>query len=140
MNFIEKISYDERQKKKLQKYLSKKKKYSNMDKDELEMNYITILSKYEHRKTVLAVFVCTIFVSIVTDVWKIFFEIIGKLLYFMYNNTGTFDIKTAFILMLVIASAIFISLFAVMIGFINDLKSTRQEKIFIERIISKHND
>lgn len=140
-NFVNRFTYKERRHRKLQQYLLKKQQYCNMSKDELEMRYIAVLSKFEHKKLILLTIMSTIFISILSDVWKYFFNMIGGLMSYMYNSIGENElVQTTILVTIVLGITVMGVMLVILIIFFHDIKTITEEKIFLERLINNHND
>lgn len=137
MHWTEKISHREREKRKLKLYQIKKEKYINMSADELEMNYIQILSRYENKKITLLAVMSTIFISILSNVWKYFFKMIKELMVYISKNTGNAEpAKMAILLTATLAAVLLCIMIIIIISFLYSMRSITEEKIIIERIVN----
>lgn len=137
MHWTEKISHRERQKRKLKLYQIKKEKYINMSADELEMNYIQILSRYENKKITLLAVMSTIFISILSNVWKYFFKMIKEIMVYISKNTGNVEpAKMAILLTATLAAVLLCIMIIIIISFLYSMRSITEEKIIIERIVN----
>lgn len=147
-DYINNLSYNEREKRKLKQYREKILKYTAMDDDELEMNYINIRAAYEHRKNVLAAILGTLLISIIMDTWKYFFEAIHDIIVLMYARSGNEEAMAKLALMLtsIIAIAVFIILLLIVLDLFHKMKAVISERIFIENFMrrkdgeSEHDD
>lgn len=141
-DYIQMLSLNERDKKHLYEFLKKKEKYESMDKDELEMHYIKICTRYEHKKIILLTLMSTIFISMLSNTWKYFFSMIEKLIIYMYSGYGNSEIPTEIILSLTIifSLVIFGVIAGIIIDFFHSMKIATEDKLFLERLINKSND
>lgn len=137
MHWIEKISYREREKRKLKLYQIKREKYINISADELEMNYIQILSRYENKKITLLAVMSTIFISILSNVWKYFFQMIKELMVYICKNAGNAEpAKTAILVTVALAAVLLCIMIIIIISFLYNMRIITEEKIIIERIVN----
>lgn len=108
-----------------------------MSADELEMNYIQILSRYENKKITLLAVMSTIFVSILSNVWKYFFKMIKELMVYISKNTGNAEpAKMAILLTATLAAVLLCIMIIIIMSFLYSMRSITEEKIIIERIVN----
>lgn len=75
-SFVMRLSHQERRKAKLATFRRELERYRNMEPDELHFEYISVKSEYEHQKMVLTVFIVSIAIALLMNIW-------GKFLSFM---------------------------------------------------------
>lgn len=136
---IEGLTYSEREKRKVKKYTEKVQRYMNMTSDELEMNYIEILTTYEHRKSILLTILGAILLSIIMDMWKYFFKVVNNLVLIIYENTGDAEAtaKASLMATCTISVAIFIIIVFIVLDLLRGMKKAISEKIFIENFMQQ---
>lgn len=82
---LEYYSHSQRRQRKLEAFERECKRLRKMDDSELEFEYITTKTEYEHNKNVFSLIVLTLLLSILANVWSKFFEFAGKTM--EYSNT-----------------------------------------------------
>ena len=78
--YLQKYSYSARRKRDLVQFHDRIQELKNMDKEELDFEYINVKTEYEHQKNMFSLFVITMLVSILTNMWKAFFDFMRKAL------------------------------------------------------------
>lgn len=78
--YLQKYSYSARRKRDLVQFHDRIQELKNMDKEELDFEYINVKTEYEHQKNMFSLFVITMLVSILTNTWKAFFDFMRKAL------------------------------------------------------------
>jgi len=63
-----------------------------MEADELDLEYINTITKYEHKKGIVSIFMISILVATLMNVWKYFFFIIEKIISYLASSNGDTDI------------------------------------------------
>ena len=74
INFLNLFLYDENRRKEFEKFNSQMDIYKNMPPDELKFEYILLNAKYEKTKSELTLFLLTIALSVLMNVWDKFFS------------------------------------------------------------------
>lgn len=142
LDFINTLSYAEREKKKVQKYNEKVHRYTMMSDAELEMNYINISARYEHRKMVLLTVIGTLVISIIMDMWKYFFKMVRGLIILLYDSNGDTEAiaRLSLIVTLIIAVTVFVIILLVVLDLFKGMKTAITEKLFIDNYMKKRNN
>lgn len=83
--YIMKLSLQERVKREKKQSLKIIEYYRKMSNIDLKLEYIKIKSKYEYKKNILGLFLVTLIIAIISDVWKSFFSFIQMAI--SYNST-----------------------------------------------------
>ena len=78
--YIISLSFKEKRKRELSKYRKRISEIKKMDADELDFEYISLKSKYEHKRNILTLFIISIVLAVLMNVWNSFFEFIEKVL------------------------------------------------------------
>ena len=134
--FIKSISFAERNKRKVAQYKEKVQMYMDMDTEEFDMNYINVLSNYEHKKMVLVAIVGALIISIITDIWKHFFDVVEQLVVLLYADSASAEeiAKVSLPITLVVAFLVFFLLAVIILDLSNGMKKLIAEKIFFENL------
>ena len=134
-----KFSYHEKRKQKLEKFRKEVKTLNDMDMEELEFEYINLKSKYEHKKSILTLFLLTIALTILMDIWKKFFSFIEMAL--KYTQTVEIDtieiIKLSFAVSILVAIAITILILYFLNILLTDISEMKRKLMIIESVMEK---
>ncbi|MGN0495522.1 MAG: hypothetical protein ACI4GW_04790 [Lachnospiraceae bacterium] len=130
---IEYYSHSQRRKRKLEAFEQECKRLRRMDDSELEFEYITTKTEYEHNKNVFSLIVLTLLLSILVNVWSKFFEFANKVI--DYSNTLVDDkVESAkIILFITIGIALFIS-FIILFCLYTRLTELRNQKMYMTMV------
>lgn len=77
------LSFQERKKKELDRYIKEMKRLENSSSAALHLEYIDTKATYEHKKNILGIFSISLIISILMGVWRGLFSVIGKAIYHM---------------------------------------------------------
>lgn len=110
-NIIDVIMYFSFQERKKREYRLDKMKYEqlkSMTDEQLTFEYINTKTKYEYKKNVFTLFLITIVLSVIMNVWKYFFNFLNKALQFasMYQENVIDVMKIGFIIAIIIVLSI----------------------------------
>ena len=83
------VSYQERRRKKLQRYRQESMRLQEMEDDELHFEYVSLRSEYEHRKNIMTIFMLSIVIAVFMDTWKYFFSFIEKIMKYAVSGQGS---------------------------------------------------
>lgn len=130
------FSYKERRARELLKYKARMQELEKMEVAELEFEYISWKSLYEHKKSVLVLLVISIVLSLLMNVWKYFFEFMQKALqyYKMVTENGADMVKTSFIIALIMGVFITFMLLYLLFSNMNRLRQIQKELLIIESV------
>lgn len=140
-NYIMKLSYQERRKRELESFEKELAKYRNMTNDELKYEYIKLKTEYEHKKGVLTLFVVSIALAILTNVWSKFFSFMEQV--FQYAATrrdaGVDVIGVSFFISIVVLVFITLIVIASLLILADDMKMIRRKVMMIEDVMERKN-
>lgn len=139
VTYVEQYSYSQRRKRKLKVFEDKYKYLENMSDLELDYEYINIKTEYEHNKNVFNLIMLTLLLSILTNVWSKFFELIGKILKYS-NSLQSNNMESAkTILLITIGIIMFVSIIILFCLYtrLNDLKIQKLYLMIVEEIRDK---
>ena len=133
------FSYKERRERELLKYKARMQELEKMEPAELEFEYITWKSLYEHKKNILALLVVSVVLSLLMNVWKYFFSFIQNAL--QYGRIGVESrvdiVKTSFIIALVMGAFITFMLLYLLFSNMNRLWQIQKGLLMIESVRNK---
>lgn len=75
-HLIMSFSIQERKKRNLDHYRQELRTFHNMEKDELDLEYINLKTEYKHKKNIMSIFLLTIVLSVLMDLWKFLYGFI----------------------------------------------------------------
>ncbi|MBS4928194.1 MAG: hypothetical protein KHZ94_07310 [Anaerostipes sp.] len=140
IHYIMSISFQERKKKALEKYRKEVNRLEDIADDEVDFEYINLKSKYEHKKNILFIFILTIIICILMNVWKYFFNIIEKIIQLTVNQGIEIAIaKVLFIGTITIIVFITILTFFVIQSYVKQMHEIYMELLIVEEIKKKQN-
>lgn len=138
-NYVMRFSYREKRNQKLVKFRQEVKALNNMDRDELEFEYVNLKSKYEHKKSVLTLFLLSIALAVLMDIWKKFFSFMGMVL--QYTQTVEADsmeiIKVSLVISILVAIAITLLILLFLYTLLTDISKMRRKLMIIENVMEK---
>lgn len=111
------VSIQERRKKNLCHYRQEISRFQNMEKDELNLEYINMKTEYEHRKNIISIFLLSIVLSVLMDIWNFFYGFIENVVrYNAINQVSEAEIvQVVFVVFLILI--VFIS--SIILGILN---------------------
>lgn len=109
------FSFQERKKRELKEYREEKKRIGKMEVDEAELEYIDLKVEYQHIKNVLSVFLLAILISVLMDVWNIFYTFIERITQYAASFSGKEAELANVMLVVLILVIVFITLAIFMI-------------------------
>lgn len=136
INFLNLFLYDENRRKEFEKFNSQMDIYKNMSPDELKFEYILLNAKYEKKKSELTLFLLTIALSVLMNVWDKFFSFMKMAIEYAGKTAGdSFEIaKISFIISSIIVIFITAVIFFMLFAFINDIHKMKINIAMIEDV------
>lgn len=132
--YVISLSFKEKRKRELSKYRKRISEIKKMDADELDFEYISLKSKYEHKRNILTLFIISIVLAVLMNVWNSFFEFIEKVLRYteVMAVNGEDVAKVGFIIAII--SVVFITALVLFVlsCYIKDIYHIRKELMIIE--------
>lgn len=137
INFLNLFLYDENRRKEFEKFNSQMDIYKNMPPDELKFEYILLNAKYEKKKSELTLFLLTIALSVLMNVWDKFFSFMKMAIEYAGKTAGdSVEIaKTSFIISSIIVIFITAVIFFMLFAFINDIHKMKIKIAMIEDVM-----
>lgn len=134
--YVMSFSFKERRAKKLAEYRKKIYELENMKSDEMDFEYITLKSEYEHKKSVLTLFIISIALAVLINIWKYFFMFIEKALQYAASFTGS-EIEivkvSSAIAVIVLFSATFL-IVVILITWMKEMHKIQKELLIVEEV------
>lgn len=140
-DFIMSFTIQEQKKKELKEYRQEIEKLKNLTEDEIDLLYINLKSKYEHKKNILSIFLLTIVISVIMEVWKYFYGFIESFIKYTSLKQGA-DVETAkivFVVMTIMIVLIIIVFLGMLVMHTKKMKSVYKDLIMVEEIRNKRN-
>lgn len=137
INFLNLFLYDENRRKEFEKFKSQMDIYKNMPPDELKFEYILLNAKCEKKKSELTLFLLTIALSVLMNVWDKFFSFMKMAIEYAGKTVGdSFEIaKISFIISSIIVIFITAVIFFMLLVFINDIHKMKIKIAMIEDVM-----
>lgn len=134
--FVMSFTFSERRSKQLEQYRQAVSEFKQMQSDELDFEYITLKSRYEHKKNVLTLFILTIALAILMDVWNSCLDFMGKALQYVatLENGGIEVAKIGFIISAIATASIICVVLLILISYMKELRMMRQKLMIIEDV------
>lgn len=139
--FFEKFTIEYKRQKALSKFKEKIQKLRDMSNDELKYEQITTQTQYERKKGLLTLFLITIILAVIMNVWDKFFSFMKMA--FEYTGTlatGNFDIiKISFWISFIIAAIITVVVFAYVLVIMKDISDLKKKLSMVETVMNERN-
>ena len=124
----------------MEKYRKEVNRLEDIADDEVDFEYINLKSKYEHKKNILFIFILTIIMCILMNVWKYFFNIIEKIIQLTVNQGIEIAIaKVLFIGTITIIVFITVLTFFIIQSYVKQMQRIYMELLIVEEIKKKQN-
>ncbi len=131
--YLLKYSYSARRKRDLIQFHDRIQELRNMDKEELDFEYINVKTEYEHQKNMFSLFVITILISILTNTWKAFLDFMRKALEYSAAQVDSEIIaQVSFEISVIILIAIMFIVLRVLFERTKMIKTLRTKLLIIE--------
>ncbi len=107
-----------------------------MEEDELHFEYISLKSEYEHRKSIAAISLLFILLSVFRGVWGYFFSFMEKLIQYAVSgqDNGTGTAKIVFVVCAVIAASLTVIVFGILIVHIKRMRELNRSLMVVEEV------
>lgn len=134
--FIMSFSFSERRSKQLEQYRQAVSEFKQMQSDELDFEYITLKSRYEYKKNVLMLFILTITLAVLMDVWNSCLYFMEKAFQYVatLENGGIEVAKIGFIISAITAISIVCVVSFILISYMKELRRMSQKLMIIENV------
>ncbi|HJD45831.1 MAG TPA: hypothetical protein H9909_03205 [Candidatus Mediterraneibacter norfolkensis] len=123
------FSYQERKKREMESYKKELHRLKDLDKDELDLEYIDVLVEYEHRKNILTVFILTVVIAM------LLYMFVQSLIEYVGTQSGASETAEVFFFILLV-SALFITVVILIILFshVKRMKDLYRRRLVIETV------
>lgn len=140
-NYVMSFSYKERRAKKLEEYKRRVCELKSMECDEIDFEYINLKAEYEHKKSVLTIFIITIALAMLMNVWGKFFLFMEKALTYAASvqESGIEIAKISFAISAILAIFLTLIILYVLFTYMKDIKQMQKELMIIEKVRNKQN-
>lgn len=133
------LSFQERKERELMRYRQEVIRLKSLDDDELDLQYINLKSQYEYKKNIWLIVMLTIIISILMDVWKYFYNFIGKIQQLVIlsqrDNIGT--VRVVFVITVILIIFITILILGMLVLYMRKMHRTYKNLIVVEEIRNK---
>ena len=139
-HFVMSFSYKEKRAKELSKYRHRIGELEHMNPDEIDFEYITLKSAYEHKKSILTLLIISSALAILMNIWKYFFLFVENALNYASLSLGN-EIEIAKVSFIIAAITAVAMTFLILFILIMDIKgiSRMQRELMIIEIVSNKN-
>lgn len=134
--YIMKLSLQERVKQEKQQNLKIIKYYRKMSDIDLKLEYIKIKSNYEYKKNMLGLFLVTLIVAIISDVWKSFFSFIQMAISYnsLYMQNSKVVTEVSFYIALILSIFIISIITVFLVSFMRNIRKLNKTIMLIELV------
>ncbi len=141
-DYVMKFSYHERRKRKLESFNQEVKKLRQMDEDELNIEYIELKTELDHKKSVLTLFIISIAMAVLMNVWSKFFSFMQMALqYVAASEDSKMEImKISFVISILIAIVLTLVILFVLLDLSKDMMILQKKLMMIEDIKKENNN
>ena len=138
--FVMYFSFKERKFRQLKFYEETFKSLDNLTDLELSSEYVNTKSDIESKKWILSLFLISILLSILGNLWGNFYNFLDYLFKLFYKNQTTIQFTTALIsIFLIVSITISFSIFVFLLAYIKNLKYLYKYLLIIEEVKKKNN-
>ena len=138
--FVMYFSFKERKFRQLKFYEETFKILDNLTDLELSSEYVNTKSDIESKKWILSLFLISILLSILGNLWGNFYNFLDYLFKLFYKNQTTIQFTTALIsIFLIVSITISFSIFVFLLAYIKNLKYLYKYLLIIEEVKKKNN-
>ncbi len=139
VNVIMKLSYQERRKRKLDAFKLEMQRLKQLDDDELKFEYIELKSKCDRKNGNFTLFVISIALAILMNVWSKFFSFMQKALeYASESGLDSMEIaKVSFIISATFAVFVTVIIFFILFSFVNDISNMKKKLMLLDEAMNE---
>ncbi len=141
-NYVMRFSYHERRKRKLERFYKEIKKLRSMDEDELNFEYIELKAEFDHKKSVLTLFIISIALAVLMNVWSKFFSFIQIVLQYVATSVDSrMEImKISFVIAVLISIVVTFVILFLLLDLSKDMMILQKKLMMIENIKKENNN
>lgn len=136
------FSYQERKARELEHYTQRVNELKQMRIDEIDLEYINLTTEYEHKKNGLTIFIISIAIACLMNVWKYFYMFMEKAIKYasLYEGDGSEIAKVALVVSLIVILFITLVIFAALIIYTRRLRRAHKEWMIVNEIRNRRNE
>lgn len=136
------FSYEEKRRVKLERFNQEVKKYREMDENELDFEYIELKTELDHKKNVLTLFVISIALAVIMNIWSKFFSFMQMALQYAATSedSKTEIIKISFIISVAITILLTLAILFFLFDLSKDMMILQKKLMIIENIKKERNN
>lgn len=137
-DFVLNLSYSARREKKLNEFMKQMNLYKTMDEEELKFEYVNVKTDYEHKKGIFSLFVITIMLSILANVWKYIYIFMQKALQYSVAQVESEIIaKVSFEIATITLVAVTFIIFWALLERAKEIKMLQRKLMMIEMVMKE---
>lgn len=135
-SYVMSFSYRERRAKKLADYKRRVSELKRMERDEIDFEYINLKSACEHKKSVLTIFIISIALAMLMNVWEKFFLFVEKALKYAasFQDSEIEVAKISFVISVITAVLLTVIILSVLFNYMKEIKQIQKELMIIEEV------
>ncbi|ENM1174076.1 hypothetical protein [Listeria seeligeri] len=136
------ITYNERERRKYARYELEMREFEAFSERELSLRYVNLKARYEFRKNIFSFIVGAILLTVLTGVWKSFYNLSVKSLQLFYTNNASSKEDTLVIIAcgFMLFAVIGIILLVVIVIYLKELYLMKRLLLMIEEIRTRNKD
>ncbi|MCI8507302.1 MAG: hypothetical protein HFJ06_01875 [Lachnospiraceae bacterium] len=134
--YVMRYSYQARRKRKLDSFNKEIKRLRAMDKDELDFEYIEFKTELDHKKNVLSLFLISIALSVLMNVWSKFFSFMHTAFQYAATSSDSSEeiMKISFILSALMSIVITLVILFLLFDLSKEMMIAQKELMIIENV------
>lgn len=137
--YIMSLSFKERRARELMKYRKRVRELEKMDTDAIDYEYITLKVEYEHKKSILTLFIISIALAVLMNVWSYFFLFIEKVLQYasLFKGSEMEITKVGFLISTIVVACATFFIIIILIMYMKELRRMQKELMIVETVRDK---
>lgn len=130
------FSMQERRKREVVRFEEELQKLRSMSALELESAYVSAKTRYEHHRTVLSLFLISIVLAVLMNVWKYFFSFVEQLSQMAFDGQADSAeaARVGFAISIVFVVAITLAVFLILIACVRKHRLLYRDLLVIEEV------
>lgn len=135
------FSFQERKKKSLERYRQEIKRFQDMEKDELDLAHINMKTEYEHKKNIMSIFLLSIVLSVLMDIWKFFYGFIENVVSYnaVHQASEIEVVQVVFVIFVILIVFISSIILGILIFYTRRMRQVYRSLLIIEELRSRRN-
>lgn len=140
--YVMSYSFQGRKAREIAHYKLKVKELKSMDNDEIDLEYINLTTEYEYKKNGLTIFIISIAIAVLMNLWKYFYMFMEKAIQYAVSNkeSGVEVAKVTFLISLSVIIFMTLMIFAILINYTKELREVHKNLMIVEEIRNKRNN